>query len=334
MGHWFASVAQLLKRYAPVLLTLFEKYTVILLKFLIYGWFLRVCKHYGLHPFRIPIDLAVLTFLIVVLAAAIESYEERIESEVSEDLVKQIDASTHGRFKREFNREVAEDNTDGIDGARVFMKYGGPTWLRRVGIDAVLVEAFKAGLPNEDIAVVMATVHQESGYNPLAEAVGTTACGLSQFITATGKRYGLEVIDCLNPSKNAATLMRYYTKMMADDRYGKRVSGETPRELIESKLTIYYCAHHDGENFKVCKKATEQKAKINFDVLHAALAALNEASVERDPFQSFMIKVKHVADRWILDPVVDFLQYLSDWFIGLISNQDQKNDSGKKELTS
>ena len=63
--------------------------------------------------------------------------------------------------------------------------------VQRKVIDALVEAAKKDSFNVRRIALLLAMVKIESGFNPDAAAGTTSASGLGQFITGTGKGYGL-----------------------------------------------------------------------------------------------------------------------------------------------
>ena len=107
---------------------------------------------------------------------------------------------------------------------------------RNVAIEALLREAGRAGLDARQTALLLATAHVESGFNPDAAAGTTSASGLGQFIDKTGKSYGLGAANRWDPDAQAAALVRHFQ----DNQKLARQRGQGEEYI--------YKYHHDGPN--------------------------------------------------------------------------------------
>jgi len=117
--------------------------------------------------------------------------------------------------------------------------------MQRESARAILYHARKANLASEHQAVLLTIAEIESGFNPMARASSSSACGLFQFIKATGKRYNLPREDCMNPMLNAKAGVQHYL-----DNFNGRVLDEVkalsgPEKLIKI-FKLSYFMHHDG----------------------------------------------------------------------------------------
>ena len=207
---------------------------------------------------------AVMSSLLVTGAGI---YDRSLEAQVEASLVSEIDK--HASFKRDFERPRASTTP------HEFMEVGGPTWIRVAGIRAIIVEARKAGLDSAETAVLLAIADRESGFNPLAKAKSTSACGLFQFIPETGERYGLPVSKCMNPRANARAEIKHFKRVLSKIR-GK-LYGLEEAELLVMMFRETYCKHHDGENSSGCSTTASAVVAKGLDVLFASQKELQTA---------------------------------------------------------
>lgn len=204
-------------------------------------WLLKTCAGYFRHhPFHAAFNVLLFAALWIVVQTGIRLHEELILAEISDATIDQvIEASA---FTRHYTPGDVAKN-----GAQSFLRVGAPIWAQREAVRAVLYEARKAGLPLVDQAVLLATVEVESGFNPMARAPTTTACGLFQFVKATGERYDLSPRDCMDPWKNAAAGVRHYLDNYKNsvEPYVHHLHG--PERVFATFERSYYL-HHDGPN--------------------------------------------------------------------------------------
>lgn len=193
------------------------------------------------HPLHAIFNTCVLAILWVVILTGADVHDQMILNEISDKTVDKIVSVS--RFTRDFlSPEVSSA------GPREYLKVGAPEWAQREGVRAILFHARKAGLSIEHQAVLLATAEVESGFNPMAKAATTSACGLFQFVKKTGEAYKLRQEDCMNPWLNAAAGVKHYI-----ENYEKRVANNLKAEggaerVFEMYEGTYYM-HHDGPNY-------------------------------------------------------------------------------------
>ncbi|MEY3784223.1 MAG: hypothetical protein RLZZ230_545 [Candidatus Parcubacteria bacterium] len=199
-------------------------------------------------------------------------YQISVESQVEEELISNIDR--YASFKRDFRRTVASDDQ------REFMNVGGPTWLRKVGMKAIITEARKAKLGVIETAVLLSIADRESGFNPLAKAKSTTACGISQFLAETGTRFGLSETACFNPVPNTNAQVRHFKKIINQNKVNYVLNGKTDQERLIFMFKEVYCRHHDGLNMKFCSETAEAMTAKSLPMLFGSYTVLSEAVVK------------------------------------------------------
>jgi len=193
------------------------------------------------HPFHAMFNALVLGILWIGIVTGSDIHEQLILGQMSDQTVNSIVKAS--RFSRDFL--TSEVSSHGI---REYLRAGGPEWAQRESVKAILFHARKAGLSVEHQAVLLATAEIESGFNPMAKASTTSACGLYQFVKATGEMYGLKQNDCMNPWLNAKAGVAHYI-----DNYEKRIADKVtatqgPEQVFEIYEAAYYM-HHDGPNY-------------------------------------------------------------------------------------
>ena len=244
-----------------------------------------VCRnawtYYRPRPWRALVDSLLLIGFISVFATGMKLNEQLIDSQITAELVEEIDRDA--TFKRNFRRRTASKASSGN---REFMNVGAPAWLRQTGIRAIILEGKLAGLSNEEIAVLLATADRESGFNPLAKAPTTTACGLFQFIERTGSSFGLPASECMNPRANARAGVKHF-RWLLDKTNLNFVSGE---ERLVRMFRQTYCMHHDGPNAEGCSQTANVTIARGLDLLFTAHRKLEEAEYRRDNSPGFLIQ--------------------------------------------
>lgn len=190
------------------------------------------------HPTQALFNALLLATLALVIVTGSQIHDHMILGRISSQTVDEIISASS--FKREFNSLGMRRR--GLD---EFLNVGGPDWAMREGVRAVLFHARKADLSIEHQAVLLAVVEVESGFNPMAHAQITSACGLFQFIRETGQRYGVSQEECMNPWINAQAGIRHYV-----DNYERTVAPRVkdlagPEKLFKTFELSYYL-HHDG----------------------------------------------------------------------------------------
>jgi len=200
---------------------------------------LRTCWRYVIHhPLHAILNAILLGIIAVAVITGSDIHHQMILGKISDHTIDKIlDASS---FQREYSIEEMRKN-----GARAFVGVGAPPWAQREAIRAILFNARKAGLSIEDQAVLLAIADIESGFNPLAQAQTTTACGLFQFVQKTGETFSLSAAECMDPWKNARAEVEHYTS-----NYEHRVKAQTESltgsEKVLRTFELSYYLHHDG----------------------------------------------------------------------------------------
>jgi hypothetical protein len=218
-------------------------FTLGVLKVLGKGAFLTIKASFSYlryHPFHALLTGLLVALLGIMVATSSSIHANMILGEISNETVEDlIEAS---RYTRTYSSVRL-----GQRGAEEFLRVGAPDWAQREGVRAILFHARRAGLSVEDQAVLLATAEVESGFNPMAKAPTTTACGLFQFVRATGSKYGLSQADCMNPSANAKAGIAHYLDNY-NDRVRGDISGLTGAERVFKLYELSYYLHHDGPN--------------------------------------------------------------------------------------
>ncbi len=222
------------------------------------------------HKIRFLTDVVSVFVFSALIIAGNKVYQTSLEAQVTDRLVTEIDQ--HSSYKRNINRSVASSNQ------HEFMKVGGPDWLRQIGIKAMLVEATRANLSVIETAVLLTIVDRESGFNPLAKAKDTTACGLNQFIAETGTRFGLSETECFNPAPNARAQIKHFQKIINQPAVKYALQNKSNEERLLYMFQEVYCRHHDGENTKACSPIATNMTGRSLPMLFGAYKALMEAS--------------------------------------------------------
>ncbi len=269
-------------------------------------WTLRTCGGYFRHhPFHAAFNVFLLMALWIVVQTGMRLHDELILAEISDATIDQvIEAST-------YTREYSPGEVSKL-GTQSFLRVGAPIWAQRESVRAVLYEARKAGLPLVDQAVLLATVEVESGFNPMARAPTTTACGLFQFVRATGNRYDLDPRDCMDPWKNAAAGVRHYL-----DNYKKSVEPYVrylhgPERVFTTFEKSYYL-HHDGPNSSDPSNDVKAVVLLGTQFLFRAYHILQEeahSEVRAPTFRErFEEEARHFLGafipQWLLNPAGD-----------------------------
>jgi hypothetical protein len=209
--------------------------------------FIGICislklRYWRNHPIHGLINIVLIGMLFLLLDTGSNFYEQLIYEPVPEQTITQIVESS--KFTREFDADKASRSDN-----KVFLQAGAPTWAQRESANAVLHEARRANLSLEHQAVLLAIVEIESGFNPMARAPTSSACGLFQFIKATGERYNLSPQTCMDPILNAQAGIEHYL-----DNYNKRIKHKvtnlTGVEKLVKTFELSYYLHHDGPQSK------------------------------------------------------------------------------------
>ena len=203
-------------------------------------WFtLRTAVRYlRFHPVHAALIVVLLSILALVAVTGSDLHKQLLLSRISDQTIDRIMAAS--QYTRNLSAGAANR-----DGSREFFRVGAPEWIQREGIRAVLFHARKAGLAIEDQAVLLATVEVESGFNPMARAPTTSACGLFQFVQKTGEIFGLSPDDCMDPWQNARAGIAHYVKNF-EQRVQKQVDTLVGAERAFKTYELSYYLHHDG----------------------------------------------------------------------------------------
>ena len=226
----------------------------------ILGW---VAGYYGRRPLRALVDVSFLIALGTVAKTGIEIYERGLEGQVELALVETVNESSS--FKREFARP-------GANGGRNLHTAGAPEWLRHAGIRAIVAESRASGLGNMETAVLLAIADRESGFNPLARAQGTSACGLFQFVERTGRAYGLRPEKCTDPRENARAGIRHFRDALR--AISRDLAGLESSERLVPMFRLSYCRHHDGLSSESCSRKADETVSRGLPLLFAAHKSL------------------------------------------------------------
>lgn len=204
------------------------------------------------HPFHAMLTLVLIGCLSLVVVTGTELHDRVILGEISEHTVNKIIRAS--KYTRDFRPPELSQR-----GPEEFLRVGAPEWAQREAIRAVLFNARRSGLSIEDQAALLAVVEVESGFNPVAKAPTTSACGLFQFVKATGITFGLKPENCMNPWLNAEAGIRHYL-----DHYERivrsQINGLSGPERVFKTFELSYYIHHDGPG--VVSSSNEVKATI------------------------------------------------------------------------
>jgi hypothetical protein len=87
-----------------------------------------------------------------------------------------------------------------------------PAEVKQYVVNTLISECQKHGLGREDTAHVLAIARLESGFNPDAAAPSSSACGVGQFIHATGEQYGLTGKNRFDVHDNTKAMVEHYVE--------------------------------------------------------------------------------------------------------------------------
>lgn len=205
------------------------------------------------HPIHAFLNVLFIAVLAVLISTGSELHKQMILSKISSEIVDKIIAGS--RFTRSFDAE--EINRGGV---RELLRAGAPTWTQRESVRAILYQARKAGLPLEDQAVLLAIADVESGFNPMARASTTTACGLFQFVRKTGEIFSLSTGECMDPWLNAESGVKHYIYNY-ENRVRSAVQNLNGAEKVFRTFELSYYLHHDGSAY-TGQPSSEVKATI------------------------------------------------------------------------
>lgn len=204
------------------------------------GKFLAVSivSYARVHPVHCAANVMFIATITLLLATGFKVNEELITQRLSGRTVSDLIAAS--QYTRAYSLGELENRKE-----REFLRVGAPEWVQREAIKAILSASREAGLSLEHQAVLLATAEVESGFNPMANAATTTACGVFQFIRTTGKSFGLEASDCLSPSLSATAAIAHYMRNYKK-RIEERVASVKGPEKMFRMFELSYYLHHDG----------------------------------------------------------------------------------------
>lgn len=239
------------------------------------AWFLGATIRYlRRHPGHALLTILLSGAIILLLLTGSRVHTRLRFTEISDRTVDAIIGAS--RFTREYqSEEVARG------GNQELLRAGAPVWAQREAVRAVLSSARKAGLSVDDQAVLLATAEIESGFNPMAHANGTSACGLFQFIRDTGRLFGLSPEQCMDPWINAETGVQHYQTVY--ERVRKDVERLDGAERLFKTFALTYFLHHDG--LSSSNPSDDVKATVLDGVpflLHVHTVLLEEAEAKRN----------------------------------------------------
>lgn len=253
-------------------------------------WLLvRTCIRYLVrHPLHATFNAAMLGVLALTVVTGSEIHHQMILGKISDQTVDRIIKGS--RFTRNF-----DFNGAAREGGREFLRVGAPVWAQREGVRAILYAARKAGLDIEHQAVLLAIADIESGFNPMARAATTSACGLFQFVKRTGEMFNLAQSDCMDPIQNARAGVDHYLYNY-ERRVAAQVQNLTGNERLFRTFELSYYLHHDGPDSS--NPANDVKATIldGSHVLFRAYSALLEEEVSQEHAPTFAERFE--ANMW------------------------------------
>ena len=262
---------------------------LVLLSFGLLG---RLCLFYLLkHPIHAALNLLLLCFLGLVIYTGSEIHQQMILSKISDQTIDRVIDSS--RFTRNYDSEELTRS-----GAREFLRAGAPRWAQREGVRAILFNARRAGLSIEDQSVLLAIADIESGFNPMARAGTTTACGLFQFVRRTGEIFNLSTSDCMDPWLNARSGVEHYLYNYRH-KIESQVQGLDPTERLFRTFELSYYLHHDGP--ESADPSNEVKATIlsGTQFLFKAYRALRDEELRQAKAPTFAERFYETFSRFL-----------------------------------
>lgn len=190
------------------------------------------------HPIHGCLTLFLIATLFLLIKTGSDTYHRLIHEPIPNNTVESVLEAS--KFTRDYSATRVKQR-----GTKEFLQVGAPPWIQRESIRAILDQARQAGLDKRHQAVLLAITEIESGFNPMARAPTSSACGLFQFVKATGKRYGLTRENCMNPHLNATAGIEHYL-----DNFNSRVKNKVSKlegtEKLLKTFELSYYLHHDG----------------------------------------------------------------------------------------
>ena len=304
-----------------------EPYIVLLVLWDIFWFTAKVCArgivatskatffYLRYHPFHFLLTALLLFLLSLMVITSSGIHAKMIMGEISDETVEElIQASRYTRSHSLVRMKKL--------GAEELIQVGGPTWAQREGVRAVLFQARRAGLSIEDQAVLLATVEVESGFNPMAKAPTTTACGLFQFVKATGQAYNLAQADCMDPSANAKAGIAHYL-----DNYNRTVANqvshlEGPEKVFKTYELSYYL-HHDGPNSSNPNNDVKAVVLNGTEFLFRAYEILKREELSRRQAPSFLDRfTEHLFE--VLHRMTEYIPFLNATEVHADGREQQK----------
>ena len=190
------------------------------------------------HPVHFVLNVFLTVAMLVLLATGAALNEELIAQRLADRTAEEIAAVS--RFTRTYSLADIDSR-----GSREFMRAGAPSWMQHESIKAIIEGSREAGLSLEHQAVLLATAEIESGFNPMARAATTSACGIFQFVKATGAAFGLNDSDCFDPWKSTEAEIAHY-RQNYERRIEERVAHVEGPERLLRMFELSYYLHHDG----------------------------------------------------------------------------------------
>ena len=190
------------------------------------------------HPVHFVLNVFLTVAMLVLLATGAALNEELIAQRLADRTAEEIAAVS--RFTRTYSLADIDSR-----GSREFMRAGAPSWMQHESIKAIIEGSREAGLSLEHQAVLLATAEIESGFNPMARAATTSACGIFQFVKATGAAFGLNDSDCFDPWKSTEAEIAHY-RQNYERRIEERVAHMEGPERLLRMFELSYYLHHDG----------------------------------------------------------------------------------------
>ncbi len=195
------------------------------------------------YPSHAILNLLFLGVISLLVVMGSRLHDRFVLSQISESTISRIIEVS--RYTRDHDSE--EVSRIGVSS---FLRVGAPEWMQREAVKAVLYHAKLEGLSIVDQAVLLATVEVESGYNPMARAPTTSACGLFQFVRGTGQLFGLSPSECMDPWRNAEAGIQHYLANYREKIEPKVAELRGPEKIYQTFVASYFM-HHDGPDARV-----------------------------------------------------------------------------------
>jgi len=192
-------------------------------KFLVFS----IASYARVHPVHCAANIIFIATIALLIATGFKVNEELITQRLSGRTVSDLIAAS--QYTRAYSLGELKERKE-----REFLRVGAPEWVQREAVKSILAASREAGLSLEHQAVLLATAEVESGFNPMANAATTTACGVFQFIRTTGKSFGLEASDCLSPTLSASAAIAHYLR-----NFKKRIEERVAEVKGPEKMCSY-----------------------------------------------------------------------------------------------